>query len=304
MKSGGRDEVDLRGELIAEGVLLPTGVLGAYRRGAAFEDVVRRLGAFIDRAVEPDFPEPMYFPPIIERRLLERAGYLESFPHLAGVLFSFEGGAAEHAELLSRIEGREPWAELLSMTDVALLPAACYPVYPCLTGTLPDSGRLVDTANWIFRHEPSHEPTRMQSFRMRELVQVGAPDRVLAWREDWLSRGLAMLHSLGLPAQVEVASDPFFGRGGKLLAASQRLQELKFELVLPILSGRPPTALCSFNYHREHFGELFQIRTHDGAVAHSGCLGFGMERITLGLFRTHGLSPAAWPGSVRERLGL
>ena len=37
----------------------------------------------------------------------------------------------------------------------------------------------------------------------------------------------------------------------------------------------------------------------DGEVAHSACVGFGMERIALALFRTHGLDPATWPVSVR-----
>jgi seryl-tRNA synthetase len=105
-----------------------------------------------------------------------------------------------------------------------------------------------------------------------------------------------------LPATIEVASDPFFGRGGKMLAASQRHQELKFEVVVPVVSTEKPTAVCSFNYHQTHFGELFGIHTEDGGVAHSACLGFGMERITMALFATHGFVPSEWPTSVRERL--
>ena len=75
-------------------------------------------------------------------------------------------------------------------------------MYPTLTGTVPKGGRLVDMLNWVFRHEPSPEPTRMQSFRVREFVRIGTPDEVVEWRDMWLQRGLTLLQSLGLPAGV------------------------------------------------------------------------------------------------------
>ena len=50
----------------------------------------------------------------------------------------------------------------------------------------------------------------------------------------WLQRGLEILQGLGLPACSDVAADPFFGRGGKMLAASQREQKLKFEVLVPV----------------------------------------------------------------------
>lgn len=87
-----------------------------------------------------------------------------------------------------------------------------------------------------------------------------------------------------------------------MLAASQREQELKFEVVVPILSEDAPTAVCSFNYHREHFADIFSIHTSDGAIAQTACLGFGMERVVMALFSTHGFVPAEWPGPVREVL--
>ncbi len=93
------------------------------------------------------------------------------------------------------------WGEYLSMTDVCLNPAACYPVYPTFTGTVPAEGRLVTLVGWVFRHEPSLEPTRMQAFRIREYVRCGTPDQVVEWRNLWLQRGVELLKSLGLPAR-------------------------------------------------------------------------------------------------------
>ena len=51
-------------------------------------------------------------------------------------------------------------------------------------------------------------------------------------------------------------------------------------------------------------GVAFDIRTHDGAVAHSACVGFGLERIALALFKTHGLDVSGWPLEVRNVLDL
>jgi seryl-tRNA synthetase len=58
----------------------------------------------------------------------------------------------------------------------------------------------------------------------------------------------------------------------------------------------------SFNYHQDHFGSTFGIQTSKGETAQTACLGFGMERIILALFKTHGLEPATWPASVRSVL--
>jgi len=118
----------------------------------------------------------------------------------------------------------------------------------------------------------------------------------------WHQRGLTLLKSLGLPAYSEVASDPFFGRSGRMLAVSQKEQRLKFEVVVPIISEEKPTAVCSFNFHQDHFGSTFDIRTADGQVANSACMGFGLERIVMALFKTHGFDPGAWPRDVRSRL--
>jgi seryl-tRNA synthetase len=118
----------------------------------------------------------------------------------------------------------------------------------------------------------------------------------------WLERGLAIMRSLGLPAKSEVASDPFFGRGGKMLASAQLEQQLKFEVTVPVISEEKPTALCSFNWHQEKFGKIFEIKTADGETANTACLGFGMERVCMALFKHHGFDPKTWPAAVRELL--
>jgi len=288
--------------LVKHKLIYPVGVKGAFGRGAVFEDVLDRLNRLIDREASAEGAEFMHFPPIIDRKVLERCDFMDSFPHLVGTVFSFFGKDAKALEVSSRIHQGQPWGDMLAMTDVVLAPAACYPVYPCMTGTLPKDGRVVTLTGWAFRHEPSDEPTRMQSFRVRELIRFGTPAMCLEWRDAWHKRGLELVQSLGLAASSDVAADPFFGRGGKMLANGQIAQKLKFELLVPVISATEPTAVCSFNYHTDHFGKPFEIRSADGEIAHSACLGFGMERCTMALFKTHGFDTEQWPKAVRERL--
>ena len=288
--------------LVSSGLIIPVGVPGIFGRNAVFEDVLARFDDYVSRVAKDDGAEKMLFPPTLDRKVFERSGFLDSFPQLAGSVFSFFGTEKQAAELSARVHAGANWGDLQGLTDVVLTPAACYPVYPSFTGTVPEQGRLVDMQNWVFRHEPSQEPTRMQAFRVREFVRVGTPEVVLAWRNMWLERGLQIMKSLGLPAKSEVASDPFFGRGGRMLAASQREQQLKFEVTIPVISEEKPTATCSFNWHQEKFANTFEIKTPDGQVANTACLGFGMERVCMALFKHHGFDPKVWPAAVREKL--
>jgi seryl-tRNA synthetase len=289
-------------QLFEQGILIESGVPGVYGRSALFEDIIERFDRYVTRVGKPDEPSVMRFPPLLNRKHFEASGYLKNMPQLAGTIHSFEGGQQEHVALIQALERGADWGAQQRMTELVLTPAACYPLYPTLAGEQPREGRLVDVFSYCFRHEPSHDPARMQMFRMREYVRIGQPDDVRSWRAKWLDRGLAMMHALGLEAQIALANDPFFGRSGKLLAASQREQELKYELVVPITSAEQPTALLSFNYHQDLFGGLYDIRIEREA-AHTGCVGFGMERVALALLKTHGLDPQSWPNHVKEALG-
>jgi seryl-tRNA synthetase len=278
---------------------------GVYGRTALYEDVVERLAVLISRHREAD-TEVMRFPPVMNRAQLERSGYLKSFPNLLGCVCGLHGTDSEIHEAVSRFEAGGDWTQSLSPADLVLSPAACYPVYPIAAsrGPVPAGGWHFDVAADCFRREPSHHLDRLQSFRMREFVCIGSPDQTFTFRERWIERAQEIARNLGLTFRVDYASDPFFGRVGQMMALSQKQLSLKFELLVPLRSEEQPTACMSFNYHREHFGATWGIVDAAGEPAHTACVAFGMDRLAVAMFHTHGGNTAGWPPAVRDLLGF
>ena len=298
------DQEQFLRELLDAGLLIDSGTPGVYGHGQEFERIRAAFAALVTAEARAAGAISLTFPPVIPRRNLETAGYVGNFPHLTGSIFGFDGSEAEARVLRERAAAHEDWSEFESQTDLMLLPAACYPVYPAIAarGPLDPGGILIDIgAAWVFRHEPSLDPARRQSFRMHELVRIGEAEAVAAWRSEWAERGVQLLRGLGLDAQLENASDPFFGRAGRLLAASQSAEQLKWELLIPI-AGPEPTACASFNYHLDRFGQTWELKLADGSTAHTACVGFGQERVVAALLRAHGLDTERWPAEVRSRL--
>jgi seryl-tRNA synthetase len=299
------DHAEDRLDALGRALSAPTGSDGVHGRTALFETVIEALSALITRHREAD-TEVLRFPPVMSRRHVERCGYLHGFPHLLGCVCSLNGDEAEIHAAVGRFNAGEDWTDALRATDLALTPAACYPLYPLAAarGAVPARGLKFDVASYCFRREATHEVDRLQAFRMREFVCMGSPDQALDFRSCWLARAQAIADGLALPHRIAPASDPFFGRAAKLIAQSQIEQSLKFELLIPVRSEEHPTACMSFNCHRDHFSAIWGLHAEDREVVHTACVAFGMDRLALALFATHGLDFARWPQQARENLAL
>ena len=299
---GNEDQVAFRDALLDAGILRASGVQGIYGKGPSFVAAFEGLDRFVTAAGVVDEPEVYRFPAVFPVAHLVQSDYLRSFPDLVGAIHGFDGGNKEHAALLRDVADGADWDQHFAPTDLVMLPAACYPIYPMVSGELPQGGRLFDVLGTCFRHEPSDDPARMQAFQMHEFVHVGTPESTLAFRDDWLARQQHMMDDLGLKVTVDVANDPFFGRAGSMLAANQRENALKFELLATVSSEAQPTAIASCNRHMDHLTAKFEISNPGGAEAHSACAAFGLERIVLALFAAHGLDSGRWPDHVCKRL--
>jgi len=290
---------------IAEALFRSMGVDGVYARTELYAHVVERLETYISRQRDPK-AEIMRFPPVMSRKQLEKSGYLKSFPNLLGCVCALHGSEASIRSAVDRHENGGDWTTSVTSSDLVLSPAACYPVYPIAAarGQLPAGGLQFDIEADVFRHEPSRSLDRLQSFRMREFVRIGSPPEIVEFRESWMARAPLLAADLSLPFSIDVANDPFFGRVGQVMAVSQRQQALKFELLIPYYPNASPTACMSFNYHREHFGQVWGIHDDKGELAHTSCVAFGIDRLTVALFAIHGLDLEKWPAATRAALAL
>jgi seryl-tRNA synthetase len=292
-------------EALGRSLFAPTGSDGVHGRTALFESVIDGLSALITRHREPG-TEVLRFPPVMSRSHVEKAGYLHGFPHLLGCVCGLQGDEAEIHAAVARFNGGQDWTGALRATDLVLTPAACYPLYPLAAarGEVPAGGLKFDVASYCFRREATHEIDRLQAFRMREFGCMGSPQQAADFRDRWMERAPEIADSLALPQRIAPASDPFFGRAARLIAQSQIDQALKFELLIPVRSADQPTACMSFNCHRDHFSATWGLKTAGDEAAHTACVAFGMDRLALALFATHGLETTHWPQPVRQSLGL
>lgn len=268
------------------------GLLGlrgdALRLLHAIEELLARLAA------DEQCPE-WRLPPGITLETLDRACYFESFPQW----LTAAGHLGDDPDVLESVaRSRDPagaaaWA--VRPAECALAPALCYHTYARLAGATVEDVRMTAHGT-CWRHEGDRMSPleRGWAFTMRELVHVGSPSRVDAFRRRGMEIAAALARSLGLEAEIVEATDPFFAptaRGRELL---QRVKSLKHELVLPIGDGRT-VAAASFNDHERFFGDAFDIRLPDATAAASGCVAFGVERWLLAFLVAHGPDAEAWP---------
>ncbi|BAJ32287.1 MULTISPECIES: hypothetical protein [Kitasatospora] len=279
---------------------LPTAAPGVQLQPAAYEKLLRALSDSIARLAADEPFERLVVPPVIARATIERAGFAASFPQLLGTVHSYTGSAADWRRLSPLIAEDGPWHARQEISDLVLLPAACYPVYAGLAGQDLRQPVRYSVEAQCFRQEATAETGRLRSFRMAELVTAGTAEHCQEWREHWLRRVADWLDGLGLKPSIELADDPFFGGGRKLYQAAQRAQELKFELRVPVADGLVQ-AIASANIHKDHFGEVFDF-TADGAIGQTACTAFGLDRIALALLHAHGTRPADWPEHISTAL--
>lgn len=280
---------------------IPTEAAGVYLYPGPFEQVIAGLRRGIATLAADEPSQRLTIPPVIARSIIERAGYVKAFPQLLGTVHSYPGDGRDWAALAPLVEQGGAWHAEQRISDLVLLPAACYPVYASLEGAaLGEPARFAVEAT-CFRQELTSEPGRLRSFRMVELVTVATEEYCLQWRAMWLQRVADWLAAMALQVAIELADDPFFGPGRKLYQAAQRAQELKFELKVAV-ADELVQAVASANFHKDHFGETFDI-TAAGERANTSCMAFGLERIALALINVHGPLLADWPAEVQALLG-
>src|SRR5579875_1596590 len=109
------EQAEVLDEMVEAGLLVPSGIPGVLGRGAVFEDVRLRFEALVRDLGEEQGAERFAFPPVMPRRHLEEIGYLRSFPHLLGTIFSFDGDEDAAAAQEALAANHEDWSEYQQM---------------------------------------------------------------------------------------------------------------------------------------------------------------------------------------------
>lgn len=259
--------------------------------GGALLALSRKLDAlFVGWAAELRAAE-YAFPPFLRAEDLSRIDYLKSFPHLATFPVTLQPDEANIEQFVAGL-GAPAEVRLTQTGPIAdiLTPAACYHVYVMMRGASLSSVKYVTTRATCYRREEFYTPLERQwGFSMREIVAVGTAESVKSFLSAMQGKAETFFQENGLPVRFETATDPFFKPAQNPKAFSQRLDPVKAEMVW---DGR--LAIGSVNFHRNYFGEGFDIKAN-GEAAFSGCIAFGIERwmsLVLGRF---GQDPRNWP---------
>jgi seryl-tRNA synthetase len=288
--------------LIDNGWLTQWNAPGVAGFTGQWESVVDGLQAMITATESVPPIDTLNFPPVIARSVIDTTEYAESFPHLLGTIKTLDESQAP--EYLHAVAQGTPEDELREVSDVVIVPATCYSLYPLVAdaGEVP-SGKTYSVMGNCFRAEASTELGRFRSFRMREFVYFGSLDDTTAWRDRRADVAIEMFARLGMTADKELATDPFFRPLKRVMAPSQIEQQLKYELVVPVTADRR-IAIASANLHKDHLCHRFEIHGEDGDVATSTCAAFGIERVILALIAHHGHKLEDWPDAVTSELAL
>jgi len=298
---GDRNQTPNRGEIPA----------GDFDPGTAFREIgpgvvvgtpdAARTMEAVDQLSQrlPEFRSatPLAVPGLVEVATLDRAGYLRSFPqHVTGCCIARP--AIDSVEALAGGSATAFDAATFALAPVGLPPAVCHNVYAYLAGTRLDADSVFSVRGSCARYEPAGflPGRRHWSFTMREFVFAGTAVGATAFADLSLQRLTCVAEKLELPVRLAPATDPFFGERAPTQTAFQISAKAKYEL-LGALPGGDWLALASLNVHRRHFSSAFGFHAADQTLAHTACVGFGLERWAYWLLSY------CDPGDVPELIG-
>ena len=288
--------LEARGDVIRQG----SGLYGLGPRMVVLKQLLEEDLDHIARELDAEFHS---FPSLLSLDVLAKGGYFSSFPHHLTFASRSRRNLGAIGAMASAGSGlADAVGRAVMPPGHALQPNLCFHCYAMLEGRSLDRDLVISCQGVCFRHEGVrfHGLDRLFEFTMRELVFVGQPGFVLAGRDRLMELTKSLVQAWGLAAQFETANDPFFANAYASRRFFQLATKAKYELLAPLPHEGHLLAIGSFNMHGEFFTRPFDIRL-DGARAHTGCVGFGLERWIYAFVAQHGADPEAWPAALRIR---
>lgn len=252
--------------------------------------------------------EELIVPNLMGLGTLEQTGYFNGFPHLVNFVAHLPEKAGKVRDFNSArqadgIDSALATHQHLAPADAVCTPAVCHHFYHLLEGQTLGAADCVATAMsqcYRFEGKPLASLTRLREFSMREVMFVGSEAAIVQRRQQCLEKLRELLDACELHYSVATASDPFFLDDAHKQTMFQKSFDLKYEALATLPGESGGLAIGSVNYHQDHFGQAFRIRTCEQAVAHSCCLAFGVDRWSYAVFAQHGFDLMDWPAALRE----
>ena len=289
-------------------LLIEQGEIALFGRGRyGFGPKLIALMEFFDyraRQMAAAFAAPAHaFPSLIGGDVLDRCRYVRNFPASLNLISHLreDHGLIQEFARSARWDGEQLVHDRNSLSGVECLlsPSVCFHWYMWLRNSQLPQSRAITALGKCFRYESSNLTglERLWDFTMREIIFVGEAEYVLDCRKTCVDLCVQFLSELGLAFEIASATDPFFVDSYAVQAAYQQGFDLKYELLTPLPYSGKKLAVGSINYHQDFFGRSFEIQCAGGA-AHTGCIGFGYERLALAFVAQHGVDEKNWPAAV------
>ncbi len=292
-------EVGIFEELVERGWALQLGAGQVGLAGRALDVFLEFDRRFLELAVDVFGAERQRYPMLLPTDVLRRCNYFSSFPHLLSMVSHFSEDYERLKEVRDANDGAEA-ATIVSPDHVeiaaaGLTPAVCYHCYQALENRTLKTSTAFTSLGRCARYESTNMIglDRLWEFTMREIIFVGEAEWVVSSRERAIEAFCKLMSDLDLSCELRGATDPFFAPIYASKSYWQSNEGLKYEGRFPLPpkdDGKARTLSCSsFNLHQEFFGETFNISLENGAPVHTGCVGFGLDRLVLAYFAQHGL---------------
>ncbi len=245
------------------------------------------------------------YPNVIEINELGKTNHLSSFPehlhfvsHLDSRLSVLDSYAQQSKE---GVEKQAPEQLALNKANLVHNPSTCYHCYSAYKNTAFSEDTAYTAVTACHRYEGANHSDlgRLMEFSLREVIFIGSPDYVRKTRAKTLELMEDFAKDWKLGGSLQSENDPFFTSDFKVKAQHQRKMKMKYEYRAKIPGAATDLAIMSSNLHGLVFTKAFNLKSTSGPL-HTGCLGFGVERLAIALIAQHGSQPENWPENLKN----
>ena len=290
--------------------LVEAGIIQETSKGIfLWREPVSLFLRFLDDALVQRFAKSFHaseekYPNVISAGELIKTNHLSSFPEHLNFVNNIRSelklldDAAEAARSPAGLQFIS--ADIMENPKLIHNPSTCYHCYASRAGTTVKENKVVTALASCHRYEGANHQQigRLMEFSLREVIFLGSPNFVRETREKCLRLIQIFADEWEFGGVLRSENDPFFTSDFETKAEHQRKMKMKYEYRASLCDDNEGLAVMSSNLHGLTFSKTFNLEGKDWPV-HTGCIGFGLERMAIALIAQHGTNPDKWPQQLK-----